>query len=74
MLPLEDKHHMPPEQKQQLSSAEIALLKSWIEDGASFDKIVGELQRVFENNRLSKFNPVTIFGTSDYSSPERFGS
>lgn len=44
MLPLEDKHHMPPEQKQQLSSAEIALLKSWIEDGASFDKIVGNFK------------------------------
>jgi hypothetical protein len=41
MLPLEDEHHMPPNEKPQPSSAEIALMKTWIEDGASFDKTVG---------------------------------
>jgi len=40
MLPLEDEHHMPPNEKPQPSSAEIALVQSWIKDGASFDKLV----------------------------------
>jgi len=40
MLPLEDEHHMPPNEKRQLSSAEIALVKSWIEEGAPFDRAV----------------------------------
>ena len=44
MLPQEDKHHMPPEEKQQLSSAEIALMKSWIEEGAPFDKVVSDFR------------------------------
>lgn len=40
-LPVEDEHHMPPNKKAQPSSAEIALVQSWIQDGASFDKRVG---------------------------------
>jgi uncharacterized membrane protein len=43
VLPLEDKHHMPPGEKPQLSSSEIALLKYWIEEKAVFDKPVGQL-------------------------------
>jgi Leucine Rich repeat len=31
---------MPPNEKHQPSSAEIALVKSWIEEGAPFDKVV----------------------------------
>ena len=38
MLPMEDEDHMPPNESPQLSSVEIALIKSWIEEGASFDK------------------------------------
>ncbi|MEO5603084.1 MAG: DUF2231 domain-containing protein [Cyclobacteriaceae bacterium] len=38
MLPLEDKHHMPPNEKPQLSSSEIALIKYWIEDKPLFSK------------------------------------
>lgn len=41
MLPLEDEHHMPPEEKPQLTSSEIALIKYWIEDNAPFDRPVG---------------------------------
>jgi hypothetical protein len=49
MLPLEDKHHMPPEEKTQMSSTDIALVQAWIEDGASFSKKVA----AFENpNKL----------------------
>lgn len=46
MLPLEDDHHMPPEEKPQLSSAEIALLQAWIEEGASFEKQVMAFKQV----------------------------
>ncbi len=41
MLPIEDEHHMPPEEKSQLSSSEIALLKYWIEERALFDQAIG---------------------------------
>lgn len=40
MLPMEDKLHMPPNERPQLSSSEISLVKAWIEEGASFDKKV----------------------------------
>lgn len=40
MLPPDDDHHMPPGEKPQLSSTEIALIGAWIKDGASFDKPV----------------------------------
>ena len=35
LLPLEDDEHMPPEETPQPSAAEIALLKAWIEAGAT---------------------------------------
>ncbi len=40
MLPLEDEDHMPPNEKPQPSSAEIALVKAWVEEGADFEKRV----------------------------------
>ena len=40
MLPLEDKHHMPPNEKPQLSSSEIALIQYWVNEKASFDQPV----------------------------------
>jgi len=45
MLSLEDEHHMPPNEKPQLSSAEIALIQAWIEDGASFENRVGSFKQ-----------------------------
>jgi uncharacterized membrane protein len=42
VLPLEDKHHMPPNEKPQLSSSEIALIKYWIEEKAVFDQPVAQ--------------------------------
>lgn len=44
-LPKEDKKHMPPTGKLQVSKNEIKLLEWWIEEGASFDKKVGNLQQ-----------------------------
>jgi uncharacterized membrane protein len=38
VLPVEDEDHMPPGEKPQLSSSEIALIKYWVEEGAGFDQ------------------------------------
>lgn len=40
VLPIEDEEHMPPGEKPQLSSSEIALIKYWVEEGAEFDKSI----------------------------------
>jgi mono/diheme cytochrome c family protein len=39
-LPLENRDHMPPKNKPQLTDQEIALLKWWVADSADFDKKV----------------------------------
>lgn len=44
MLPLEDEEHMPPNEKPQLTSSEIALIHGWVAAGASFDKAVGAFE------------------------------
>ena len=44
ILPLEDEDHMPPNEKPQLSSSEIALIQYWIEDRADFAKPVGDFK------------------------------
>jgi hypothetical protein len=41
LLPLEHDDHMPPNEKQQPTSAEIALIQVWIAEGADFEKIGG---------------------------------
>jgi uncharacterized membrane protein len=46
LLPLNEKNHMPPKEKPQPSSAEIELLKKWIDLGASFDKSIVALNAV----------------------------
>jgi uncharacterized membrane protein len=46
MLPSEDEHHMPPNEKPQLSSAEIALIQAWLEEGASFENRLGAFKQV----------------------------
>lgn len=45
MLPLEDKDHMPPKGKQQLSPHQAALLQWWIGHGAPADKKVNQLEQ-----------------------------
>lgn len=44
LLPLEDDDHMPPKGKTQLTDSQIALLSWWIDQGATADKKVSELQ------------------------------
>lgn len=43
-LPMEDKKHMPPSGKPQLTDEEVAILQAWIKSGADFDKRVIELE------------------------------
>jgi uncharacterized membrane protein len=43
-LPLEDKKHMPPENKPQMTEQEITILYNWIRDGANFKVKVTELE------------------------------
>lgn len=43
LLPREDKKHMPPREKPQLTESQVALIQWWIEHGAPFSKKVGEL-------------------------------
>ena len=43
-LPLEDKKHMPPENKPQLTEQEITILYNWIRGGANFKIKVIELE------------------------------
>ena len=38
-----DEHHMPPKGKTQLTDQQVTLLTWWIDEGASFDKKVGQL-------------------------------
>lgn len=42
-LPLDDKKHMPPRGKVQLTDEEIVLLAAWIKAGSSFDQMVSSL-------------------------------
>ncbi|HEX8038525.1 MAG TPA: c-type cytochrome domain-containing protein [Chryseosolibacter sp.] len=50
ILPIEDKHHMPPEEKAQLSSSEIALVKYWVEEKAVFDQ---PIHRFASNEKIT---------------------
>jgi len=45
LLPVSDDDHMPPKKKPQPSEQEIAILHWWIQEGASFDKRVADLQQ-----------------------------
>ena len=42
-LPIEEKKHMPPKGKKQLTEDELSLLSWWIKEGASYDKQILEL-------------------------------
>ena len=42
-LPLEEKKHMPPQGKPQLTDDEIVILRHWIQKGADFKMRVAEL-------------------------------
>ena len=50
-LPLEEEEHMPPKGKKQLTVDEVSLLEWWIEEGASFD---GKIKDLEKNEDLEK--------------------
>jgi mono/diheme cytochrome c family protein len=52
LLSTEDKKHMPPKEKPQLSSAEIDLIHSWLNDGFSFEAKVNEFS---ERNKIANY-------------------
>jgi mono/diheme cytochrome c family protein/uncharacterized membrane protein len=54
LLPDNDKKHMPPKQKPQLTEKEIELLHWWVEQGADFNKKVKEIPQ------NDKIKPVLI--------------
>jgi uncharacterized membrane protein len=44
VLPLEDEDHMPPNEKPQLSSSEIALIKYWLSEKPLFNRRISEFE------------------------------
>jgi len=53
-LPLEEKEHMPPKGKKQLSDNEVTLLEWWVAEGAPFEKAVGEINQTEELTSILK--------------------
>ncbi len=45
LLPLDNEDHMPPKEKQQLTTEELALLHFWISSGADFTKAVKDFSQ-----------------------------
>ncbi len=58
LLPIEDEDHMPPKEKSQLSKAEIALLVTWVESGASFDKTIEQL--AWSDSLIAAYNEASV--------------
>lgn len=68
-LPKEEKEHMPPKNKAQLTDEEIEILEAWVAAGASFDQKVTELKSEeplfqlasikFSNQKVYTFDPAS---------------
>ncbi|MDF2159329.1 c-type cytochrome domain-containing protein [Algoriphagus sp. CAU 1675] len=68
-LPTEDKKHMPPKNKSQLSDEELSILKEWVRAGAAFDQKVTEIDSTsplfqiatlqFSEEKTYSFSPVS---------------
>ncbi|MBY0434255.1 MAG: hypothetical protein K2U26_09115 [Cyclobacteriaceae bacterium] len=43
VLPIEDEDHMPPRERDQLTSIEVDIIERWIEAGAPYDKTLEEI-------------------------------
>jgi uncharacterized membrane protein len=74
MLPLEHEDHMPPNEKLQPSSAEIALIQTWIQEGASFTSQVqhyGQIEniRTYVNTLLAQTLRKPLIPTEPVSAP-----
>ncbi|HXB44694.1 MAG TPA: c-type cytochrome domain-containing protein, partial [Puia sp.] len=60
-LPQEEKKHMPPKEKQQLTDAEMAILYNWIQRGANFKIKVTQLEPTDTLRSMA----VNMFSSSD---------
>ncbi|OEK02307.1 hypothetical protein BFP97_12610 [Roseivirga sp. 4D4] len=75
LLPTEEKLHMPPKGKAQLTNEEIKMLEYWVASGGSFDQTINEvpqedpIQIVFANY-FTPEEPIDI----DFVSPETLAS
>lgn len=52
-LPLDEKEHMPPKGKPQLTTDEIALLTAWINEGADVKKVIKSYAASSESKKLA---------------------
>jgi uncharacterized membrane protein len=66
MLPLEDERHMPPNEKPQLSSAAIDLVRHWINQGASFDQKVASFENADKIIQSIRFIADGAAGSDDW--------
>lgn len=62
LLPIEEKHHMPPRGKKQLSSSEAELLREWILQGCDFDK---KVKKLVEPEKMEKAYLATVITQQD---------
>ncbi|MES2797924.1 MAG: chitobiase/beta-hexosaminidase C-terminal domain-containing protein [Bacteroidota bacterium] len=53
MLPINDKKHMPPVGKSQLTEPEIAILTNWINEGADLQKAIKDYQATSKSKLLA---------------------
>lgn len=69
-LPMDEKEHMPPKNKAQLSEEELEILEAWVASGGSFDQKVTALKSdepLFQlaSNRFSNQKSYTFDAASD---------
>lgn len=75
LLPTEDKLHMPPKGKTQLTNEEVKMLEWWVTSGGSFDQVVNEIPnedpiQVILTSYFTPEEPLDI----DFVSPETIAS
>lgn len=63
-LPMDDKKHMPPKNKVQLTDEELLILSEWVATGASFDQ---KLVTLPDTNELYQLASVKFEGNKIYS-------
>ncbi len=79
-LPLEEKEHMPPKGKPQLTVDEISILYHWIKNGASFRQKITDLPEndtlaLLANNRLkSREEPPYPFAAADEATVQKLNN
>jgi uncharacterized membrane protein len=66
-LELNDEHHMPPKDKEQLTDEELVIMRWWIQNGAGFDKKVAVYERDTKINKALKSFHERILATSNNS-------